>query len=264
MKTIRVFTMLFVFCTIFSLAVTPQESNTSNPLKDILKGLSKAGMGDLDLSKPINLYSESIPKYTEDGKQVKSMDLSGFLTSGEYMTDMYIDNNKEIKVVVLRKASEEEKSLMKKMMESQKKKSELIGTKANGFSVTDINGNKYDLDQLKEKVVVLNFWFAGCKPCIMEMPELNKLVDEFKGKDVDFLGLSTDSAERIVSFLKTKEFKYNLVPECKKIAESYYVQGFPTHVVIDKDSIIKLYESGLNSNTVENVETEINKQLNQK
>ena len=56
----------------------------------------------------------------------------------------------------------------------------LIGCKAPDFDVTTITGERIKLAELKEKIVVVNFWFKACAPCIAEMPALNKLADEFK------------------------------------------------------------------------------------
>jgi cytochrome oxidase Cu insertion factor (SCO1/SenC/PrrC family) len=55
---------------------------------------------------------------------------------------------------------------MKKMQEEMQNQSDLVGTKALGFSATDINGKEYSLDSLKGKIIVMNFWFIQCKPCI--------------------------------------------------------------------------------------------------
>ncbi len=52
--------------------------------------------------------------------------------------------------------------------------------------------------------MVLNFWFIGCAPCRVEMPGLNQLVSEFKGKDVVFIAFATDAAEDLQTFLKEK------------------------------------------------------------
>ena len=49
------------------------------------------------------------------------------------------------------------------------------------FKVKTIGGKRLTLAELQGKVVVINFWFIGCAPCISEMPALNKLVDSKLG-----------------------------------------------------------------------------------
>jgi len=51
------------------------------------------------------------------------------------------------------------------------------GKPVTNFEFKDMNGNLYTLASLKGKVVVLNFWFSTCVPCIEEVPELNMLVE---------------------------------------------------------------------------------------
>jgi len=106
------------------------------------------------------------------------------------------------------------------------------------FNVTSIDGEKLDLAALRGKVVVLNFWFIGCAPCRVEMPGLNQLVSEFKGKDVVFIAFATDAAEELQTFLKEKSFNYRIVPAASKTAEAYEVNAYPTHVIIGKDGQI--------------------------
>jgi hypothetical protein len=132
------------------------------------------------LDKKIKLDGETIPVYDNKGERIRGVKMMEAMMSGNYTPDFYMDKNKEIKVVVLRTATEDEKKMMKKMQAQRSGKSELIGTDASNFSVTDINGNEYSLNSLKGKIIVMNFWFVECKPCAMEMPELNELVKNYK------------------------------------------------------------------------------------
>jgi len=61
-----------------------------------------------------------------------------------------------------------------------------VGSDAPDFSAVDMNGNSYSLGILKGKVVVINFWFVECKPCVIEMPELNEIVEKYKSEEVVF------------------------------------------------------------------------------
>ena len=46
----------------------------------------------------------------------------------------------------------------------------------------DLDGNMYTQQTIKGKILVLNFWFIGCTTCVAEMPDLNKLVDQYKSR----------------------------------------------------------------------------------
>jgi len=106
------------------------------------------------------------------------------------------------------------------------------------FSIKDLNGNEHSLASLRGKVVVVNFWFISCPPCRMEIPGLNKLVKEFSGKDVVFLALALDDKKDLKEFLKKTPFDYTIVPEASKVADMYGVQGYPTHVVINRQGMV--------------------------
>jgi peroxiredoxin/tetratricopeptide (TPR) repeat protein len=106
---------------------------------------------------------------------------------------------------------------------------------APSFKVTCLDGDELTLDSLRGKVVVLNFWYMGCGPCRMEMPSLNRLVAEFKGQDVEFIGISMDDEKSLRKFLENTDFNYRIVPAGRTVADHYAVQAYPTHVVIDQN-----------------------------
>jgi len=115
---------------------------------------------------------------------------------------------------------------------------------APGFEVKTLNGEILRLADLKGKVLVLNFWYISCAPCQVEIPSLNKLVDEFSGKDVVFIGFARDKPEELRSFLKEVPFKYQIVAEASAICSLYGISTYPTHVIIDKQGQVEFFLSG--------------------
>jgi len=122
----------------------------------------------------------------------------------------------------------------------------LVGCKAPDFTVKTITGEPILLAELNGKVVVLNFWFTSCAPCLTEMPALNKLVEDFKGSDVVFIAFAKDDATELASFLNKKPFNFNIVASSNMIAKSYCVDifGWPTSMVVDKGGIVRKITSG--------------------
>ena len=243
-------------------AQVKNESKKSLIVKpEILNSLKKAEPGDIDSGTPMMLDPSTIPMYYENFVLIKEGEFMKIMMSGEYIPEPYIDINKVVKAFVLRKATELEKEQMKQMQGNMQNpvqnKSELIGKEAFPFSVTDISGNKYSLEKLKGKVIVINFWFVECKPCVMEIPDLNDLVEKYKGKEVVFLGLATNDKPKIESFLKTKTYKYKIIAGSKEVAGLYKVNYYPTHLIIDTNSIISYYITGLGPNTVKDLDKTI-------
>ena len=52
------------------------------------------------------------------------------------------------------------------------------------FNIENLNGEKIEVSDSKNKILVLNFWATWCPPCIKEIPDLQKLQSDFQ-KDVE-------------------------------------------------------------------------------
>lgn len=112
------------------------------------------------------------------------------------------------------------------------------GERAQDFSASNLKGEKIVLSQLKGKIVVLNFWYTSCVPCIREMPGLNKLVEEYKGKDVVFIAIALDKREAIIKFMEKHPFNYAIIPEGQVISDKYKVSGYPLNMIVDHNGNI--------------------------
>lgn len=162
--------------------------------------------------------------------------------------DPYDENSQ---FVIKRLSPEEKQKLMEKLPRPAESKSFVTGANFSPFNETDINGNRFKTKDLKGKVLVINFWFINCPPCKMEIPELNELVENYKdNKDVVFIAIGLDEKYEIKDFLKRLPFNYNIIDRGTTLAESYKINAFPTHVVVDKEGKIKFHTMGLAKNTV--------------
>lgn len=246
------------------LAQTNQTEAYKND-STVLQGLKKAGPGDIQPGTPMMLDPMSTPMYNEQFQKINPADLMKIMMSNEYIPEPYLDEKKTVKAFVMRKATSEEKAMISKMQQGElgmtQEQSKLIGTKAADFNLKDLNGKTHILKELIGKVVVLNFWFIECKPCVMEMPDLNELVEEYKEKDIVFLAIALNDNKQLKKFLKTTDFNYKVISNGQTIADSYGIQGFPTNLIIDKNSIIQYVSTGVGPNNKANLQREINKQL---
>ena len=120
------------------------------------------------------------------------------------------------------------------------------GEAAPAFEVRTLEGQSFASKDLKGKVVVLNFWYVGCAPCIVEIPGLNRLVKELEGRDVVFLALALDGPKTLRSFLREKPFDYHIVPSSAEIAKEFEVSSYPTHVFLDREGRIRHVLTGGN------------------
>ncbi len=121
------------------------------------------------------------------------------------------------------------------------------GKKFDSFSASDMSGKLIDTKQLKGKILVINFWFTTCPPCKAERPYLNKIVDDYKSDtNVVFIAVALDQKIQLEPYLKEYEFKYNVIPEGKKIADSYDLPGYPTQVIVDKEGKVAFHSVSYN------------------
>lgn len=134
--------------------------------------------------------------------------------------------------------------IRQQLEEENSKRQQLISFMHNkpspDFELVDLHGKVWRLSNLRGKIVVLNFWFTSCAPCVQEIPELNELVREYNNKPVVFLGLTFNNADQIKTFVKKHTFNYNLLPNSAEIDKKFHISLWPTSIVIDREGYVKL------------------------
>ena len=84
------------------------------------------------------------------------------------------------------------------------------------WTSTTAEGKTLRSSELDGKVVVLNFWYAGCAPCRAETPDLDKLAKEFADQGVVVLGVDVrDSAETALAFNRKQNISYPSVMDAE-------------------------------------------------
>ncbi len=77
------------------------------------------------------------------------------------------------------------------------------------FTLTDLHGKAWVLKDLRGEVVLLNFWQAGCLPCVHEIPTLDALYGQFQKKGLVILAISADDdATSMRHFLAAHRVSY--------------------------------------------------------
>lgn len=91
------------------------------------------------------------------------------------------------------------------------------------------------------RVLVVNFWYAACGPCIVEAPLLEKVWQKYKEQDVSFLGVNTyDQPATALSFARDNGITYPSVMDVDEgtvklaFARATPIQATPTTVVLDR------------------------------
>jgi peroxiredoxin len=104
------------------------------------------------------------------------------------------------------------------------------------FTLTDLQGKKWSLKELKGKVVLVNFWATWCPPCRKEMPDLNTLYQRFKDQGFVILAISDEEASKVKPFIAERNISYPVMLDPgRKVNELFQVEGIPKSFVYDRE-----------------------------
>ncbi|MBK5720351.1 TlpA family protein disulfide reductase [Dysgonomonas sp. Marseille-P4677] len=118
------------------------------------------------------------------------------------------------------------------------------GDPAVDFKFQNSEGKEVALSDFKGKVVYIDIWATWCGPCKKEIPHLKMLEEEYKGKNVVFLGVSIDVQKdhpKWQKFLidnKMKGIQLFAGDKAGDISKPYKIKGIPRFMLIDKDGKI--------------------------
>jgi thiol-disulfide isomerase/thioredoxin len=124
------------------------------------------------------------------------------------------------------------------------------------FEFVDFNGNLLKSEDLRGKVIVLNFWSTSCRPCVAEIPKLNELVRKMKDKNIVFIAPAFyDTKEYLNGFLQSHPFEYIIVLSS---TDFFNVKILPTHIIIDSTQKVVGYFTGGNQENLVKIESILN------
>ena len=104
------------------------------------------------------------------------------------------------------------------------------------FTLTDLEGKTWSLQELKGKVVLVNFWATWCPPCRKEMPDLNALYQRFKDQGFVILAISDEEADKVKPFIAERHIRYPVMLDPgRKVNELFQVEGIPKSFVYDRE-----------------------------
>ncbi len=192
----------------------------------------------------------------KEGKVLSSEEAKELMKTKFSMRQENIDGKK---VITIFPTDESETAKFNAKMKAFRE--ELIGKKIESFKFADLNDKKWNSKDLKGKVVVMNFWFTGCKPCIQEMPLLNEVVAANKDKAILFIAPAPEEKPQINKFLQKYQFDYNIIPSSTNYADKLGIEVYPTHFIIDKEGVIRQVLIGYSADIKDKLQQEINKLL---
>ena len=116
-----------------------------------------------------------------------------------------------------------------------------VGAPVPGFTLPDLEGRMHALDELRGKVVVLNYWATWCPPCIEEMPSLEKLHEALASKGLAVVAVSVDERfSDIERFVDEWNLTFTVLhDDGMKVSRSYQTFKYPETYIIDRTGRLK-------------------------
>lgn len=129
-----------------------------------------------------------------------------------------------------------------------------VGSVAPDFELPLLDGGTIRLSDLRGKVVFLNFWATWCAPCLVEMPDMDRLNNMLDHPDFVMLSVSVDEGgeEVVRSVLEQYSWSFPVLLDASggsrrlssRTGKAYGITGVPETFVIDRGGYIVRHESG--------------------
>jgi cytochrome c biogenesis protein CcmG/thiol:disulfide interchange protein DsbE len=117
------------------------------------------------------------------------------------------------------------------------------GFLAPDFTLEGINGETFTLSDLQGSVVVVNLWASWCPPCRAEMPALQEVYENNRGRGLEILAVNTTYQDREAeakAFVDELGLSFPILLErTGEMAKGYQLRAMPSTFFIDKEGVIR-------------------------
>jgi len=118
-----------------------------------------------------------------------------------------------------------------------------VGSVAPLWTLPTPDGGTLSLEDLRGKVVIMDFWATWCGPCRQVMPHLQS-VHESHGDELVVIGVNSWENADPMAFMAENGYTYQVVLEGDEVAQQYFVEGIPTFYVIDQEGNVAFHAVG--------------------
>ena len=117
---------------------------------------------------------------------------------------------------------------------------------AQNFTLNDIDGEQFELNNSKGQWVFLHFWASWCGPCREEMPAIQQLADKMKGEKFQIIMINTaEDEDTVFEFLGSINVELNsLLDVDGRVTEVWKPRGLPTSFLINPEGKVKYQAIG--------------------
>jgi thiol-disulfide isomerase/thioredoxin len=112
-----------------------------------------------------------------------------------------------------------------------------------GWAFSDSEGVPYYLNELRGRVIFLNFWATWCPPCVAELPEIQRAYEKY-GKDVFFLLITNQEHEVVESFMEKHGYDLPVYYPATPPTAVFQTTSIPTTFIISRQGKIVTKKTG--------------------
>jgi thiol-disulfide isomerase/thioredoxin len=132
------------------------------------------------------------------------------------------------------------------------------------FAFTSSDGDYITLEDLRGKVVVLDFWATWCGPCRSAVQELRNLHRKYvTNQSFVMIGISADFDDQVLREFtaENKMLWAQYRDQDRKLQRAFDIRAIPTYVIIDHEGIVRYLSVGAGARSSIKLEDELRKQL---
>jgi thiol-disulfide isomerase/thioredoxin len=136
----------------------------------------------------------------------------------------------------------------------------LLGKPAPAINVPLLDGGTLNLADHKGKdVVILDFWATWCGPCIVGMPLVDQVADQYADQNVVFYAVNVgETPEEIKPFMAKQNFDMKVALDANgKVSMDYAAEAIPQTLIIDKNGIVQSVHIGVGADTKAQLERDV-------
>lgn len=135
---------------------------------------------------------------------------------------------------------------------------------APAINLPDANGSTVQLENLKGKVVYLDFWASWCEPCKKSFPWMHQIKQNYADQGFEILAINLDKDRKLADkFLKEMDVNFIVAFDEKgESASDYKLRGMPSSYLIDRDGNVYASHIGFRDNDKASLEQAIKSLLN--
>lgn len=117
-----------------------------------------------------------------------------------------------------------------------------VASETDKIILSGLDSKPIDLNQYKGKTLFINFWATWCKPCIEEMPSIQKMQEKLKDENIVYLFASDETLEQIEKFKQKYAYPFHFVKA--ENMESLNIMALPTTYIFNPAGKLVFSEMG--------------------